>query len=155
MAAILTKAEANAMQLSKVATAEAPHLCCTCKFYYAVENVTKQGVRKTANNDIEIFRCTLCNRTKNKVGLILQLEPELKLDWQKVDKVKFNQLAADVYGDALSKLIHDQIEEITSHRHDISFVGTGEFMDEEDLNTKYTHKQARLAAIKKNRRTFL
>jgi hypothetical protein len=48
------------------------------------------------------------------------------------------------------KLIYDAIEEVTSSRFDVTFEGTGEFMDEEDMRAKYAAKPKRLDAILRN-----
>jgi hypothetical protein len=130
---------------------ECTHKCCSCKCYFDSDHVTKQGTRLTKDGTVDVLRCQLCNRVKNRVGLVFaDGNGDLKKDWEKIDKATFNEKAKELYGDDLVKLIYDAIEEVTSSRFDVTFEGTGEFMDEEDMRAKYAAKPKRLDAILRN-----
>ena len=123
--------------------------CMTCKKFHTLDQVTKQGLR----GNVEIFRCRCCHQMKNRVNIVMSGVPEMyQTGFKALNKEEFNEKAKDLYGDDLKKFIMDEIEEKTKNVVEIGMVGTGKFMDLEDLTDKYKNKQARLKAIIKNTR---
>jgi hypothetical protein len=131
-----------ACEPSVTATESHTKKCMTCKWHYKEEDVTKQGEGKV--------RCMSCNRLKNRVGYLMSQDPDVKDQLAGLDKAKFNQEAAALFGDELKQKILASYEQTISTSKEVEFVGTGDWMDLEDLQTKYKGKPTRLAAIIKN-----
>ena len=72
------------------------------------------------------------------------------LNTGKIDKEKFMAEARELMPKDLAKLVDDYLEEVMVAEDEVSMVGTGEFLDEDDLKEKYAKKPQRLAAILKN-----
>ena len=61
---------------------------------------------------------------------------------------------AEEVGPALTKLIETTYTEGSTEMHEVKMVGTGEYLDEDDLKERYKNKPLRFAAIMKNANRF-
>ena len=79
---------------------------------------------------------------------------ELVDNWSydKIDKQKFFEAAQNATGADLAKLMTQELSELRTASSEVKLVGTGSFLDVEDLKEKYKAKPARLEAILKNAR---
>ena len=63
--------------------------------------------------------------------------------------------AKGAYGDALFKLLKTTMVEEHSEKSEISFIGTGNWTDEQDLRIRYKDRPERLAAILQNSKRWI
>ena len=102
-------------------------------------------------------RCSKCQsvatnycRVKKEMGTEKALVWNDALNTGKIDKEKFMADARDVLPKDLAKLVDTYLEELMVAEDEVAMVGTGEFLDEDDLKETYAKKPQRLAAILKN-----
>ena len=102
-------------------------------------------------------RCSKCQsvatnycRVKKEMGAEKALVWNDALNTGKIDKEKFMADARDVLPKDLAKLVDTYLEELMVAEDEVAMVGTGDFLDEDDLKDKYAKKPQRLAAILKN-----
>ena len=111
------------------------------------------GATKTASqkrcNQCQKFATNYC-RAKKDIGSEKALIWQDAIESGKIDKELFMTEARDVLPKELAKLIDSHIEELMVAEDEVAMVGTGDFLDEDDLKDKYAKKPLRLAAILKN-----
>ena len=102
-------------------------------------------------------RCNDCQRdATNLCRAIKSLGVEKSERWQKalesgaVDRDEFLAKAKGKLPKDIAKAVCSYVEETTTNECSVQMVGTGVFLDEEDLDNKYKAKPKRLAAIKRN-----
>ena len=102
-------------------------------------------------------RCPKCQsvatnycRVKKEMGAEKALVWNDALNTGKIDKQQFMADAREVMPKDLAKLVDQYLEELFLAEDEVAMVGTGEFLDEDDLKEKYAKKPQRLAAILKN-----
>ena len=95
--------------------------------------------------------CKKCENTvRVRIGRALRGDPALALGWNLwLDKRAFLVRAHGAYGDDLLRMLRSSLGEVHSTESQMSFVGVGTFMDEEDIRAKYRHKPRTLDAILK------
>ena len=79
-------------------------------------------------------------------------------DWTtlaEADKRQFYIEAQDLSGNALHLKMQEAISQRVTKKSSVKFVGTGEWLDEQDLEEKYAKKPDQLANIKHNTRTMV
>ena len=79
-------------------------------------------------------------------------------DWTQVpeeEKRKFYEENVDLAGESLVVKMQEVIAHSTIKRSAVRFIGTGEWLDEVDLDEKYKHKPEQLTNIKENTRTMV
>jgi len=97
-------------------------------------------------------RCAECNSCSARVDRIMAAHGE----WSMPQNIKDDTIrdARKLYGEDLIGIISCRVTTVQVQGHEVEFVGTGNFMDLEDLEMKYKNKPERLAAIKKNTKTI-
>ena len=95
--------------------------------------------------------CKKCENTvRVRIGRALRGDPALAIGWNLwPGKQAFLVTAHGAYGDDLLRLLRSSLGEVHSTESQMSFVGVGTFMDEEDIRAKYKHKPRTLDAILK------
>ena len=116
------------------------------------------GATKTASqkrcNQCQKFATNYC-RAKKDIGSEKALIWQDAIESGKIDKEGFMTEARDVLPKELAKLIDHYIEELMVAEDEVAMVGTGDFLDEDDLKDTYAKKPLRLAAIlKKTKRIW-
>ena len=88
--------------------------------------------------------------------MLKQADADLVKDWKEsnIDKKLFFEKAMHVTGQHLTNLMKAEVEENKTLRNEITQVGTGNFMDQKQLEIKYANNPARLESILKNTRKF-
>eukprot|EP00973_Karenia_brevis_P080026 11102949-Karenia_brevis.AAC.1 len=104
-------------------------------------------------NPKQVILCKVCNAFKSRVYQLVQKRGLTSFGWSKMtseERTEFYNKHADKSGDALETAIQECIQHITRKSSIVAMEGTGEWLDEEDLDEKYAKKPLQLAAIKKN-----
>ena len=108
-----------------------------------------------------VRRCKACNSVQSRLKRHLDgQDEEFKDAWSKafaegfIDKASFFETAKNTFGDDLNKLLQEQMDQRERFERQTVFAGTGDFLDETDLEDKYKNKPERLAAVKEHARTY-
>ena len=133
----------------------AENLCSTCRKPVSEENgvVVARAVGKTATS----LRCRACHNLKSRINRVLSHYGSLAQDWTKVtenEKKEFYKKYQEQAGPDLLTRLQETVTESKKTSSAVSFEGTGDFLDEIDLEEKYKNKPDQLAAIKANTRTY-
>jgi len=102
-------------------------------------------------------RCPACHAVSVRVPRVAKKHEQLfgKWDASKLDnKVEFHNAAKDLYGEELLQLMECSMAEETKEIDKVQLVGTGEYLDQADLEERYKAKPERLAAILRNATRF-
>jgi hypothetical protein len=99
-------------------------------------------------------KCPECASTRIRVLRVLKKHPSLEGCFDSLDKDNFLQNCKTLFGDDIAKSCHTELREHRSVESVVEMVGTGAWLDEEDLAKKYANKPNRLAAILRNTRRF-
>ena len=107
-------------------------------------------------DESDTARCKPCESTRLRIYRAVKADKELKKAWDGMkDKEALMAKAKDAYGDVLFKLLHTTLTEEINTEAKVTFVGTGIFMDVEDITEKYAKKTTRLAAVLKHSKRIL
>ena len=99
-------------------------------------------------DESDTVRCKACESTRLRIYRTVKVDQELKKAWgDMADKSSLLAKAKHTYGDTLFKLLKTTLTETIRTEDNVSFTGTGIFMDEDDIKEMYKKKTARLAAI--------
>ena len=104
-----------------------------------------------------VFRCKDCNALKSRLQRLFQKPGMSKSEvafkaLSKDEREKFFRDEHAAMGDALAAAMETVVSSKTTTTNTVSFKGTGEFLDEQDLSEKYAKKPEQLAAILRNTR---
>ncbi len=132
--------------------------CPMCKQHKHLSECTKKRGPNNRSED-NLFICKGCNAIKSRVARIVDKRSEAMQDFgydiMTADKRQtFFRECTQLYGDALEVKMQEVITEITKQSYNVSFTGTGEFYDKEDIELKYASKPEILKNILANARTF-
>jgi hypothetical protein len=104
------------------------------------------------------FRCSDCNSLRSRITRTLQKEGQEKVSafktLSKQEKIEFFAKNREAMGEELSAAVQDVITRVLKTTNEVEFKGTGEFLDEEDIRTKYASKPQQADAIIKNTRSI-
>lgn len=133
----------------------AENLCSTCRKPISGENsvVVARAVGKTPSS----MRCKACHNLKSRINRVLSHYGTLAKDWTNVsenEKKEFYQKYKEMAGQDLLTRLQETVTEHKKTSSAVSFEGTGDYIDEIDLDEKYKNKPDQLAAIKANTRTY-
>ena len=133
----------------------AENLCSTCRKLVSETNavVVARAVGKTSNS----LRCKACHNLKSRINRLLSHYGSLAEDWTKVtenERKEFYQKYKELAGSDLLTRLQETVTESKRTNSAVSFEGTGDFLDEIDLEEKYKNKPDQLTAIKANTRTY-
>ncbi len=117
------------------------------------------------DSELNKGRCKPCMATIARICRMVAKakennDAELVNSWESFNKDKtiakdqFYTAAKDTFGDDTAKLLTETMREHVSAENEVKLVGTGEFLDLQDLNARYKDKPLRLAAILRNARRF-
>ena len=100
--------------------------------------------------------CRPCNSTRVRIHRTVNSDEQLENSWASV-RHKDNLIvkAKGAYGDALFKLLKTTMVEEHLEKSEISFIGTGNWTDEQDLRIRYKDRPERLAAILQNSKRWI
>ena len=99
-------------------------------------------------------RCNKCNAFKSKMRRLCDthvLESFAALD--KAKRVDWFQTKHELMGPDLKSELSNLVEEEKTNKTELKLVGTGDWLDEVELEEKYKHNPARAAAIIANTKT--
>lgn len=132
-----------------------PSLCTVCKKPVDEENsivvvccVQKQPV---------VRRCKACHALKSRINRVVSKHGALAADWTQVsdaEKKEFYQNYQTLAGPDLLARLQETVTESKRRSSAVEFVGTGEYLDEADMNERYKHKPEQLANIFANTRNY-
>ena len=100
-------------------------------------------------------RCKKCNSLHVRLHKIKNTRQELVGDWEDMDPAKKRQFFLDnhtKYGKDLAANFETTVMETIRKKIIVSFKGSGNFTDLQDLEAKYANKPQQLEAVKKNAR---
>ncbi len=133
--------------------ADAHGICAAC-----IGKCQKCG----AAHEGDSARCDKCNAFSMRLCRLLKdKDADFCDNWNgfsqdlTTDKAAFYAKANRLVGDALDKLLTETLEEHVSQSNEITFTGTGNFLDEDDIRTMYKDKPERLEAIRKHATRFV
>ena len=129
--------------------------CATCKKRVDVANAVTL-VRASTKGGPSL-RCKACHALRSRINRVLARNGNLVPDWTDVSdeqKKHFYQNFHNLSGGDLLARLQETVSEVKKQATVVSFEGTGEFLDEVDLDRKYGEKQEQLANIKQNTRRF-
>ena len=131
--------------------AEVDMHCCSCHrpTHEAVSIIVVRAKTKTSK---DIRRCRPCHALRARCDRIVTSRGASVEDWTTLsdeDKRAFYIDAQDAQGGELVAKMQETIMQSASKRSSVKFVGTGDWIDEQDLNTKYRDQPGQLENIKK------
>ena len=107
-------------------------------------------------DESDTVRCKACESTRLRIYRTVKVDQELKKAWDDMaDKSSLLAKAKTTYGPTLFKLLKTTLTETIRTQDDVSFTGTGVFMDEDDITKKYANKPARLTATLRHAKRFI
>ena len=131
--------------------------CCSCKItgFVLSECVV---ILRASGKQKGIYRCKKCHALRSRCDRLVANNGSTVSNWSSVpedEKTAFyNECKSLVKED-----LHLKMQELIVHTHRrtsiLSFTGTGNFIDEEDVRTKYANKPSQLEAVLQNSRTML
>ena len=128
--------------------------CCTCRGSFQMTEVTPAN---SIAGDVKCYRCKCCNNAKGRIHQAIKKHPEIEDAFENAKGIGKEDVVAkcrDMYGDDLvATLRHTYTVSVESEKR-VKMVGTGSYLDLEDLTDKYTSKPSRLQAILKNTHKF-
>ena len=111
---------------------------------------TMQHICSFCGYPSDTVRCKRCESCRVRIYRAVKGDEELEEKWSDLkDKGKILAKAGDLYGDTLFKVLRTSLEEESCTKSELSFKGTGQFMDEDDIRDKYKNKPRRLEAVLK------
>jgi hypothetical protein len=117
--------------------------CSICKTHFP-EHFMTTGGKYT-------YRCQACNSTRVRLARVLKEHPSIEKPPDLGDAIR---ACRSEYGDDLVATCRATFTVTRTIESKVTMAGTGIFMDESDLDAKYKDKPTRLAAIKRNTKTF-
>ena len=132
-------------------------VCCSCHRHTLPKSAIVV-VRAKTKTSKDVCRCRKCHNLRARCDRVVVSRGALVEDWSSVteeEKRQFYVDAEDKCGNELLLKMQETITHSTMKRSTVKFTGTGDFMDEIDLDIKYANKPDQLANIKKNTRTML
>ena len=100
--------------------------------------------------------CRPCNSSRVRIHRNMAVDEQPENAWLLVrNKEDLIAKAKGAYGDALFKLLKTTMVEEHSEKSEISFIGTGNWTDEQDLRIRYKDRPERLAAILQNSKRWI
>ena len=129
------------------------YTCISCKAQEPKENCTPAG--KDENGHINSYRCKKCNSSRVRVKDALKRHPSIEEHASEfTNPAALAAKAKELYGEELVLFLKQEYQSTYEASAAVEMVGTGVFMDKEDLETKYKDKPTRLAAILRNTTTY-
>ena len=99
-------------------------------------------------DESDTARCKSCESVRLRIYRAVKVDQGLKKAWGDMkEKDSLMAKAKHAYGDVLFKLLKTTLTEEICTEDKVSFIGTGIFMDEDDIKEKYAKQTTRLAAI--------
>ena len=129
------------------------YACLGCKGECTRDQVTPAA--RNACGEIESWRCRACNSARVRCSRVLERHPSIEtMGAEAQDLVQVALKCKHLYGDDLVVALRGHYQVTYTASSSLEMIGTGNWLDEDDLNDKYKNKPARLAAIKKNTETY-
>ena len=129
-------------------------VCCSCHRHTLPKSAIVV-VRAKTKTSKDVCRCRKCHNLRARCDRVVVSRGALVEDWSSVteeEKRQFYVDAEDKCGHELLLKMQETITHSTMKRSTVKFTGTGDFMDEIDLDNKYANKLDQLANIKKHTR---
>ena len=100
--------------------------------------------------------CKSCTRVRVRIHRVMKGDSELAKAWNLTqNKASLIAKAKDAFGDALFTLLKTTLVEEHEHKSEMSFTGTGNWREAEDLRIMYKDRPERLDAILKHARRYI
>ena len=129
----------------------------TCVARCGRTDVTKENgcvYRKDKDGNITHMICKECNSCKSRIRNLVKAHPDIEATNESTDYFAFLTKCHGLYGNELLGEIRRHYRATSTDENICQLKGNGKWLDEPDLDAKYAAKPERLAAIKKNARTW-
>eukprot|EP00973_Karenia_brevis_P090450 12402658-Karenia_brevis.AAC.1 len=106
----------------------------------------------------DVFICKVCNALKSRCKDVITKRGLFSFGFEKLTtekRVAFMRNNAHSYQNALCVAMQEVVQELTREVSCVAFEGTGQWLDDADLEKKYRDKPEQYQAIKENTRIFI
>ena len=132
-----------------------PSTCTACKKAVNEENAVVL-VRSAEKQPLSL-RCKACHALKSRINRVISKHGSLAQDWTNVteeQKKEFYKNFQSAAGEDLIARMQETVVESKRLSTKVEFEGTGEYIDENDMNQRYANKPEQLANLFANTRRF-